>query len=608
MKNIVKLCLILLFLFIFAFRAHAKSNYLTTYKVNYTVNQDSLTHVNFNIQLENQTPNFYVSNYNLTVGFKDIQNLKATSTQSTILATSQSASQGSKIFLKFDKRVVGLNKNLTFNVSFDTKDVAHNLDNTWEINIPGTANINEFKNFNVEVDYPINLGKPKFVKPNLKTEATNSGKLVFSKHNLGNTGISIAFGNYQAYGFNLKYHLQNDNVFTITKEIALPPDTGYQTVQISSINPKPLNIISDKDGNWLAQYKLAPMQKIEVLVFGKTKIALTPKQEEINQELKSAYLSAQKYWESDDTTIINIAKTLKNPQDIYKFVLNKLNYDYSRPQNAKRYGAVNSLKNANSAVCLEFTDLFIALARAAGIPAREVDGFAYNSNTLQRPSSLIKDVLHAWPEYYDFDKKMWIMVDPTWGKTTGGLDYFSTLDFDHIAFAIKGVSSSYPIPAGGYKQNTLNTSKDVDVFITGAFIDKKDISINTSSQTVIAGFPISVNFSVTNNGNQSINNEKILVLASNLNPSSQVLLSNTILPFGKQQMIINYKPESFLTNSSDTIKITVDNKVFAAKLTIVPFFSSKNFLLGGIVFVISCILLSAIAYGIWRLPIFRRKR
>jgi len=43
------------------------------------------------------------------------------------------------------------------------------------------------------------------------------------------------------------------------------------------------------------------------------------------------------------------------------------------------------------------------------------------------------------------------MVDPTWGNTTGGVDYFNTFDFDHLAFVVKGISSTYPVPAGGYK-------------------------------------------------------------------------------------------------------------------------------------------------------------
>ena len=126
-------------------------------------------------------------------------------------------------------------------------------------------------------------------------------------------------------------------------------------------------------------------------------------------------------------------------------------------------GALSALNNPTSAVCLEFTDLFVALSRAAGIPAREIDGYAYTNNAHDRPLSLTEDVLHAWPEYYDFDKKAWIMVDPTWGNTTGGIDYFNALDFDHIAFVIKGENSGYPIPAGGSRRTTWARSSSLSI-------------------------------------------------------------------------------------------------------------------------------------------------
>jgi len=60
------------------------------------------------------------------------------------------------------------------------------------------------------------------------------------------------------------------------------------------------------------------------------------------------------------------------------------------------------LDNTTNAVCLEYTDLFVTLARAAGIPSRSIEGFAYTKNSRLRPLSLVDDVLHAWVQYYDF--------------------------------------------------------------------------------------------------------------------------------------------------------------------------------------------------------------
>jgi hypothetical protein len=107
----------------------------------------------------------------------------------------------------------------------------------------------------------------------------------------------------------------------------------------------------------------------------------------------------------------------------------------------------------NTALCTEFTDLFITLCRIKGIPAREIEGFAYSNNTKIKPININTDILHAWPQYYDSSQKAWISVDPTWGKTTNGIDYFNDLDPNHFAFVFHGLDSQQPISPGGYKNN-----------------------------------------------------------------------------------------------------------------------------------------------------------
>jgi len=114
---------------------------------------------------------------------------------------------------------------------------------------------------------------------------------------------------------------------------------------------------------------------------------------------------------------------------------------------------------------MEFTDMFIAIARAAGIPTREVQGYAYTQNERLRPLSLTLesgDILHAWPEYWD-NERGWIQVDPTWGSTSGGLDFFNKLDFNHITFVQRGLSPISPYPAGSFKSNGNQNKKDIDI-------------------------------------------------------------------------------------------------------------------------------------------------
>jgi hypothetical protein len=147
-------------------------------------------------------------------------------------------------------------------------------------------------------------------------------------------------------------------------------------------------------------------------------------------------------------------------------------------------GALSALENKTDAICTEFTDVFIAIARAAGIPAREINGYAYTENPDVQPISLVADVLHAWPEYWASDRKVWVPVDPTWGSTSG-INYFDNLDLRHFSFVIHGENDDRPYPAGSYK---LGIYPQKDVFVAFGQIDKEydaEFEINAQSNNYL---------------------------------------------------------------------------------------------------------------------------
>lgn len=604
--------IIILFFLKFSSKALAQSNFSTDYNVTYSVGNNANTHVILGGVLKNLTDKYYASSYNIQVGFTDIKNLSASDLEGSINPKITKNEKGSTITLTFNQNVVGLNKKLNFNISFDTSQVVQNFNNIWDINIPGISAENDFSSFNVNVNYPVFLGKPTYIKPILVSDSIQKsiGSLFFTKNDLGGSGISIAFGNFQIYDFNLKYNLENKNLFPISTEIALPPNTNYQDISLEKIDPKPINVRIDKDGNWLAKYILPSTKKLEIFVNGKAKVYLNPKTEDLDQESAKNYLKNQQYWDSDNEKIKTLAKNLKTPYAIYQYVVKTLKYDFERVKtNSPRLGSIKGLDNPNSAVCLEFTDLFIALSRAAGIPAREINGFAYTTNTNERPLSFVKDILHAWPEYYDFDKKAWIMVDPTWGNTTGGVDYFNVLDFNHIAFVIKGLSSNYPVPAGGYKLSSNQNTKDVDVFI-GTVFQNDNSKLNAEiifPDTLLSGLPINGEIKILNPGKTLISKQEIQVSTKILDPVKQSVLSKDIPPYGYQILILSFDKTSILTNSKDTIKITVNNNNTYKNVIILPFFVNKLFILGGLLIASFIIIISLTAYLYRRISLFRQR-
>ncbi|KKQ38292.1 MAG: Transglutaminase domain protein, partial [Candidatus Levybacteria bacterium GW2011_GWC2_37_7] len=438
-----------------------------------------------------------------------------------------------------------------------------------------------------------------------------NNNLIFTKEELGESGISISFGKEQIYNFNLLYHLKNSNLFPVKTEIALPPSTNYQDVQIFSIEPNPQNVTRDIDGNWLAQYILAPGKKIDITVNGKAKIWLNPRKEQLSDTELKEYVKEQPYWETNKKEIKDLALKLKTPYAIYQYVVNTLTYDYNRVQeNQPRVGAYGVLKNPSSAVCLEFTDLFIAIARAAGIPAREVNGFAFTQNSKERPLSLVKDILHAWPEYYDNELQGWIMIDPTWGNTTGGVDYFYTLDFDHFAFAIKGISSTYPIPAGGYKISDNAIGKDIDVKFGDNFAAQAQSLIISEdfAKGYFPGLNPQGNIFIKNNGQIISLPQEIVITTGFLQPLSQKIYLRAIPPFGFTKIPIKFKKPSFLTNKTETVRIAINDSYIAKKIRITPFILNQWTILGGTIFVSVIIGISFAIYKTGNLSFFRRKR
>lgn len=573
-------------------------NFLNNYNVIYTVYENGATHASFNINLTNTSSQYYASSYTLNLGFENISNIKASDPDGEIVPVVSKTTDGQKIDLTFNKRVVGTGSNLTFNLSFDTLEVAKKQGNIWEINIPGLSNQNEFQSFNVEVKAPLSFGKPVYIKPQQKNDS-----LVFTKEHLGKSGVSVAFGQEQIYSFSLLYHLNNTHVFPIKTEIAIPPSTNYQDIFIENINPKPLNVRKDKDGNWLAQFYLLPSQKIDVKVMGKAQINLFPKKQKLSEIELMDYLEEKPYWQTENPKIKKLAKELATPPAIYEYVVRNLTYDFSRvSKNLPRLGAQAILDNPSSAVCLEFTDLFITLARAAGIPAREVNGFAYTQNSKQRPLSLVRDVLHAWPEYYDKELETWIMIDPTWEATTLGIDYFNTLDFDHFAFVIKGEDSRYPVPPGGYK--------DIEVGFAGNFektTAKAEIKENLN-EDIFSGLPIQGSLTIANIGSAVYPSQTATIKSDGLTPKIQKITIGEIPPFGFLTVPFSFEKTPLLTNKKATVTIWVADQTISKTVKIAPVFLNAWSLLGGVLLAFSIVFLFVFTKRTWYLSFFRQKQ
>lgn len=427
-------------------KAFASGEFQADYDVQYAIAPTGKTIVTQRVTLTNNLSNFYPQEYTLLLDSDKIHNVIAYD-DGGIITPAVSVKDGkTSIALTFNVKAIGLGKTLPFSLRYEHNGVASKNGSIWEVYIPGVVNDPDIGEYTVSLAVPPTFGPAAYLSP-----LPANGRS-WSKEQMIRGGIAGAYGSAQNFDLSLSYTLSNSSGTPEYQDIALPPETAYQKVTISSLEPAPVTVHPDEDGNWLARYQINPRQTLSITAKATVSVYLSPRKDfpapQVNEQ---TLLSEDRYWQTKDSDITKLASQYKTPRQIYDYVSNTLRYDYSKVNGpAPRMGATDALKNPGKAVCMEFTDLFIAMARAAGIPARRVVGYAYTNNPKLRPLSLVSDVLHAWPEYYDRESRLWVPVDPTWANTTGGVDYFTKLDFNHIAFAINGADSVTPYPAGYY--------------------------------------------------------------------------------------------------------------------------------------------------------------
>ncbi|MDI6815928.1 MAG: transglutaminase domain-containing protein [Actinomycetota bacterium] len=135
----------------------------------------------------------------------------------------------------------------------------------------------------------------------------------------------------------------------------------------------------------------------------------------LSEAERAAYIKGERFIETDHSSIREVAERVNGVDDvetvekIHEFVVQSLSYDKSKAEKAlsKTYGAARALE-IKSGVCVEYADLFIALCRAKGIPAKYIGGIPTEGESLGKG--------HAWAEVY-LANYGWVPFDPTWGDT-----------------------------------------------------------------------------------------------------------------------------------------------------------------------------------------------
>jgi len=578
MNPLKKLFIFLGIIFIAKNQAYAiNEQFLLDLNFNYTVNKDAEVLVDKKIGIINLENELSVTSFTQNLEEYNYYDLTAIDSQGLVEFKEIDEENTKRIVIPLRGVKIGKNQVNNLDISYKSKDLIEKIGSIYFFNLPRIPK-NNVKNLNITVTVPKDFGQLIFISPTNfeKEEKENNVIYKFNNNSSLDQAISASFGEFQIINFNIKYELENDSNWFVNKEIALIPDVlKYQEVAYKELTPKPTSIKIDEDGNYLAKYRINPKSKLEINFKGSVRIygnqidlnqggSLT----DIPEELKNEYTKPKIYWETNSEEIKDIANTLKdenqsvilNSKKIYDFLTKNYNYNFEigKDSQVERNGALKALKREALMGCMEFTDSFIAIARSMGIPAREINGYAFSEDPTKKPINIeinSTDKLHSWVEFYD-PNLGWIQIDPTWGATSE-IDYFSKLDLNHITFVRKGLDSEYPIPAGMYKVSE-NENKQIEV----------DFPVNTYISDFEKKYTASNNFSF--NVINLISNQEPIKIVNN--GYSTIFLENNkrVLPFSEEVVYMNKKDDRFFYDFNQTkFELEISNSLIYYILIII---------------------------------------
>ncbi len=204
--------------------------------------------------------------------------------------------------------------------------------------------------------------------------------------------------------------------------VVLVPKTipGRQNILSTSYSPTPSRVF-DENGNRYAVFtfnKPARQEKIKISVkaelFRYDLLTARKSRGQVEADEPGDYLTHEKYIEKDHRQIREIADGINGETDIdlvkniYDYVLDNMEYSVL---GRKDWGAVKALE-LGKGDCTEYSDLFVALCRAKGIPARVASGYTAGFG----PAS----TRHNWAEVYLHDYG-WVPFDPTAGDVENAM-------------------------------------------------------------------------------------------------------------------------------------------------------------------------------------------
>lgn len=400
-----------------------------------------------------------------------------------------------------------------FTIRYNTHELVDQVGNVTNLYIPGLPEDTSFIStddrygltteyrFNTNLHVPKDSPSESFMMPQGGigvSEDSNTRKYSVTAQDRIGTTAWIQLGTTQYFYFKLiqdtpktdnivpeEVNKYSDLLSTNVYELPLPREHSEtdQRVFFTKIDPYPTAINRDDEGNLLATFEVPANKDGQIIIEGYIKLTsdgeMAPEDMSLNEYLSltgsdldiQQYTRADKYWESNDEFIINIAEDLwKESSTIlelinndYDRIIQTFDYSYSKVEGENpRIGALSAL-SGGPAVCMEYSDSLIAILRAQGIPARAAIGYGNDpigaENNIGASEASVQNIGHQWVQVWLPDYG-WLSVDPTWGES--GRRYIGG-NLDHILWYTIGNSDQ------GFIGTALSTADPITAHVLTSY-------------------------------------------------------------------------------------------------------------------------------------------
>ena len=200
-----------------------------------------------------------------------------------------------------------------------------------------------------------------------------------------------------------------------------------------------------------------------------------------SKELKQ-YTKSDKYIDSNNKAIIETAKQVVGTETVpyviaeklYNFVINKLEYDYEKyaqKSGSRKTNKASEILNLDKGVCQDYSILYAALCRAAGIPAKYAAGVPIRTTTYAESKEIADG--HAWNEI-NLPGLGWVPID-----TTAEQEFMS----ENVSLNLKTYYDVRPKSLGFYYYyETTEPQSDISYFMRVKDIETSDFNAITNQQ------------------------------------------------------------------------------------------------------------------------------